>query len=186
MLLACRSRIDQNWFRRHERDMNTYRLSSPVLTARSIAKLAVLVVAMSIVAGLSSRPVAAQSKLESLTIETATGAKRFDIEVMRTDEERERGLMFRAYLPPTRGMLFDFKAPEKVMMWMKDTLIPLDMIFIRANGTIARIAENTEPYSTRTISSGEPVLGVLEINGGAAAIFGIKAGDVVTYPLFKR
>lgn len=127
----------------------------------------------------------AQAGLEKLVIVTAQGNKTFDVEVMRTDEERAKGLMFRRYMPEDRGMLFDFKAPQPVMMWMKDTFIPLDMVFIRADGTIARIAEMTEPHSTRTIAAGEDVLGVLEINGGIAAKLGIKAGDKVQHPLFK-
>ncbi len=128
----------------------------------------------------------AQTALESLTIQTAKGPVTFQVEVMRTDEERARGLMNRAYLPADRGMLFDFKAPQPTMMWMKNTLIPLDMLFIRANGTIANIAENTEPHSLRTIPSAEPVLGVLEINGGLSAKLGIAPGDKVVHPLFGK
>jgi hypothetical protein len=127
----------------------------------------------------------AQGKVETLVISTAQGARSFEVEVMRTDEERARGLMFRRYMPADRGMLFDFKETQPVMMWMKDTFIPLDMLFIRKDGSIARIAENTEPHSTRTIASGEPVLAVLEINGGVAAKLGIKAGDRVQHPLFS-
>ena len=93
---------------------------------------------------------------------------------MRTDEERAQGLMNRRYMPAERGMLFDFKEVQPAMMWMKNTYIPLDMVFIRKDGTIARIAENTEPHSTRTISSGEPVLGVLELNAGISEKEGIK------------
>jgi len=127
----------------------------------------------------------AQGKVETLVISTAQGARSFEVEVMRTDEERARGLMFRRYMPADRGMLFDFKETQPVMMWMKDTFIPLDMLFIRKDGSIARIAENTEPHSTRTIASGEPVVAVLEINGGIAAKLGIKAGDRVQHPLFS-
>lgn len=128
----------------------------------------------------------AQSKLENLTIATAKGKVTFAVEVMRTDEERARGLMNRAYLPADRGMLFDFKQPQIATMWMKNTLIPLDMLFIRKDGTIANIAENTEPHSLRTISAIEPVLGVLELNGGTAARLGIAPGDRVEHALFSR
>ena len=100
----------------------------------------------------------AQSKLENLTIATAKGKVTFSVEVMRTDEERARGLMNRAYLPADRGMLFDFKEPQIASMWMKNTLIPLDMLFIRKDGTIAYIAENTVPKSLDTIGISEPVL----------------------------
>jgi uncharacterized membrane protein (UPF0127 family) len=122
--------------------------------------------------------------LEKLVIQTAAGPRVFDVEVMRTDEERAKGLMNRRYLPAERGMLFDFKAEQPVSMWMMNTYIPLDMIFIRKDGTIARIAEMTEPLSTRTIASGENVLGVLEVNGGLSAKLGIKQGDKVKHSLF--
>ena len=128
----------------------------------------------------------AQGKLESLTIETAKGPHQFSVEVMRTDEERARGLMNRPYLPADRGMLFDFKQPQIASMWMKNTLIPLDMLFIRKDGTISNIAENTEPHSLRSISSTEPVTGVLELNGGTASRLGIAPGDKVRHPMFGR
>lgn len=128
----------------------------------------------------------AQGKLESLTIETAKGPQQFSVEVMRTDEERARGLMNRPYLPADRGMLFDFKQPQIASMWMKNTLIPLDMLFIRKDGTISNIAENTEPHSLRSISSTEPVTGVLELNGGTASRLGIAPGDKVRHPMFGR
>ena len=127
-----------------------------------------------------------QSALEKLVIVTANGEKIFQVEVMRTMDERARGLMFRRYLPQDRGMLFDFAVEAQVAMWMKDTYIPLDMVFIRKDGTISQIVENTEPHSTRTIPSNEPVYSVLEINGGAAASMGIKAGDKVVHPLFVK
>jgi uncharacterized membrane protein (UPF0127 family) len=82
-------------------------------------------------------------------------------------------------------MLFDFGKVEPVAMWMQNTYIPLDMLFIRPNGVIGRIAADTEPLSTRTIPSGEPVLSVLELNAGTAARLGVKAGDRVEHPLFK-
>ena len=127
-----------------------------------------------------------QAVLEKLVIVTAGGEKTFQVEVMRTMEERARGLMFRRYLPRDRGMLFDFAVEAPVAMWMKDTFIPLDMLFIRKDGKISQIADNTEPHSTRTIPSNEPVYSVLEINGGAASALGIKAGDKVAHPLFTK
>ena len=150
-----------------------------------LLSMSLAVVASALVAAwLSASPATAQAALEKLVIVTAQGPRSFDVEVMRTDEERARGLMQRRYMPEDRGMLFDFKNPGPVMMWMKDTFIPLDMVFIRKDGSIARIAEMTEPHSTRTIPSGEDVLGVLEINGGVSAKLGIKAGDTVRHPLF--
>jgi uncharacterized membrane protein (UPF0127 family) len=150
-------------------------------TRRSLVLLALVAFTSLAMGGWDAR---AQSKLEQLTIATAKGKVSFSVEVMRTDEERARGLMNRAYLPADRGMLFDFKQPQIASMWMKNTLIPLDMLFIRKDGTIANIAENTEPHSLRTVSAIEPVLGVLELNGGTAARLGIAPGDRVQHPLF--
>jgi uncharacterized membrane protein (UPF0127 family) len=130
-------------------------------------------------------PALAQS-FEKLAIVTSSGRHEFQVEVMRTPEQRARGLMFRQHMPADRGMLFDFGRVEPVAMWMQNTYIPLDMFFIAADGRIARIAERTEPHSTRTIPSGEPVLGVLELNGGVAEKIGAKAGDRIEHPLFKR
>ncbi|HEV7258507.1 MAG TPA: DUF192 domain-containing protein [Bosea sp. (in: a-proteobacteria)] len=128
----------------------------------------------------------APTALETLSIVSGDKRHPFQVEVMRTAEQRARGLMHRRYLPADRGMLFDFVRVEPVAMWMENTFIPLDMLFIRADGTIARIAENTEPLSQRTIPSGEPVLSVLEINGGISRTLGIKPGDRVEHALFKR
>jgi uncharacterized membrane protein (UPF0127 family) len=132
-------------------------------------------------------PTSMPGPVEPLVIVTAAGQRHsFQVEVMRTDDQRARGLMFRRYLPADRGMLFDFQRMAPVSMWMQNTYIPLDMLFIRADGTIARIEEHTEPLSTRTIPSGEPVLGVLELNAGTSSQLGIKAGDRVEHPMFKR
>ncbi len=123
---------------------------------------------------------------EPLEIITASGAHDFAIEVMRTDEERARGLMFRRFMPADRGMLFDFKTEQPVLMWMKNTYIPLDMIFIARNGIVTHVAANAEPMSERTISSGPPAYAVLEVNAGVAAKIGLKPGDKVQHPLFGR
>ena len=125
-------------------------------------------------------------KLEPLAVLTGAGRREFQVEVARNDDDRARGLMFRRSLSPDRGMLFDFARVEPVSMWMQNTYIPLDMLFIRPDGSVARVAENAEPLSTRTIPSGEPVLAVLELAGGTAARLGIKAGDRVEHPLFAR
>jgi uncharacterized membrane protein (UPF0127 family) len=120
-----------------------------------------------------------------LEIVTKDGVHVFTIEMARSDEERQKGLMFRRELPEGRGMLFDFKPDQDVSMWMRNTYIPLDMLFINGDGTIRRIAENTEPLSEKTIPSGGPVRGVLEVIGGTAKKLGIKAGDKVAHPLFS-
>ncbi|PVE24138.1 hypothetical protein DC522_12500 [Microvirga sp. KLBC 81] len=125
--------------------------------------------------------------LEVLSVVTQGGQRQsFQVEVARNDADRAQGLMFRRSMAPDRGMLFDFGRVEPVSMWMQNTYLSLDMLFIRQDGTIARIAANTEPLSTRTIPSGEPVLAVLELNAGTAARLGIKAGDRIEHPLFKQ
>ncbi len=124
---------------------------------------------------------------EPLSIVSREGRRHvFEVEVARDDRDRAQGLMFRRSMPANRGMLFDFAKVEPVSMWMQNTYISLDMLFIRPDGTIARIATNAEPLSTRTIPSGEPVLAVLELNAGTAVRLGIKVGDRVEHPLFKR
>ncbi len=127
---------------------------------------------------------AAETGTEPLTIVTASGPHEFSVEVMRTDAQRERGLMFRRFLPADRGMLFDFKTEQPVMMWMKNTYIPLDMIFIAKSGRVVGIAADTEPLSEHIIPSGAPVLAVLEVNAGTAAKINLKIGDKVRDPLF--
>ncbi len=125
--------------------------------------------------------------LEALSIVTQGGQRQsFQVEVARNDADRSQGLMFRRSMAPDRGMLFDFGRVEPVSMWMQNTYLSLDMLFVRPDGTIARIAANTEPLSTRTIPSGEPVLAVLELNAGTAAKLGIKPGDRIEHPIFKR
>ena len=95
---------------------------------------------------------------------------------MKTPEGRAKGLMFRQHMPEDRGMLFDFEREEPVAMWMRNTYIPLDMLFIRANGVVHRVHERAQPLDETTIPAGAPVRFVLELNGGVAAKLGIKAG----------
>ncbi|MEI8179413.1 DUF192 domain-containing protein [Aestuariivirga sp.] len=128
----------------------------------------------------------ALTKIEPLTIATDGDATMFTVEIADTDLTRERGLMFRQRLPEGHGMLFDFGEPRPVSMWMKNTYIPLDMLFIRTDGTIAYVAENTVPKSLDTIGITEPVLAVLELPGGTAKAKDIRAGDVVYHRLFNN
>ena len=109
-----------------------------------------------------------------------------EAELLRLDEERSRGLMFRRSVPEGTGMLFDFKRDQDVSFWMKNTYVSLDMIFIRGDGRILRIAENTEPESERLVSSGGPVRAVLEVVAGTAKKFGIEPGDRVASPILHR
>ncbi len=126
------------------------------------------------------------AELQTLEIVGKGGVHVFAVELARTPAERERGLMFVRELPEGRGMLFDFERDQEVAMWMRNTFIPLDMLFIRADGRIHRIAENTEPMSERIIPSGGPVRAVLEVIGGTARKLGITAGDRVAHPMFGR
>ena len=128
----------------------------------------------------------ALTKIEPLTIATDGDATMFTVEIADTDITRERGLMFRQRLPEGHGMLFDFGEPRPVSMWMKNTYIPLDMVFIRSDGTIAYIAENTVPKSLDTIGITEPVLAVLELPAGTARKKDIRAGDMVYHRLFNN
>lgn len=116
-----------------------------------------------------------------LTIRSKNGVHRFTVDVARTLEQQETGLMFVKSLAPDRGMIFPYDPPQSVTFWMKNTLIPLDMVFIRSNGTIARIA-TAKPLDLSTVPSGEPISAVLEIRGGRAAQLGIRAGDKVEWP----
>ena len=118
----------------------------------------------------------------TLVLKTETGDHSFNIEVATTDEERALGLMFRRSLPENAGMLFLYDQPQPAAMWMKNTLIPLDMVFISPGGTVHRIESNTEPFSLTVIPSEGPIAGVLELNGGEAAKIGLKPGDKVLYP----
>jgi uncharacterized membrane protein (UPF0127 family) len=116
----------------------------------------------------------------ALEIVTKTQRQTFEVEVASTREQRARGLMFRKAIPERDGMLFDFGRDQEIRMWMKDTLIPLDMIFIESDGRILRIEQNAEPESLRLISSGGPARLVLEVKAGTAKRFGISAGDRVS------
>lgn len=137
-------------------------------------------------AGAQGRAQTQTQNLEALTIVAGSGRHAFMVEVARNDADRAQGLMYRRHLDPDRGMLFDFERVEIVTMWMQNTYLSLDMLFVRPDGTVARIAQNTEPLSTRTISSGEPVLAVLEVVAGTANRLGLKPGDRIEHPLFRR
>ncbi|WP_448661177.1 DUF192 domain-containing protein [Sphingomonas sp. CJ20] len=137
-------------------------------------------------AGAHAGKIQAPAKV-AVTVRTANGATRiFNVETARTPAEQARGLMFRTNLPADGGMLFapypgDGGPPRAASFWMKNTPSPLDILFIRANGTIAAIAANAEPFSEIPLKSGEPVAAVLEINGGKAAALGIAPGDTVRW-----
>ena len=141
---------------------------------------------------LAAAPIAAPAdfaraaELQTLEIASKTGVHAFQVEMAITPEEKEHGLMFRRELPEGQGMLFDFQFDQNVAFWMKNTYIPLDMIFIRGDGRILRIAENTVPLSETLVPSGGPVRAVLEVIGGTAKKLGIAPGDRVRHPIFSR
>jgi len=119
-----------------------------------------------------------------LTILTAGGPHEFTVEVATTPAQMEQGLMFRQSLAPAAGMLFDYMTPSMAMMWMKNTLIPLDMLFVDARGHVVNIHERAVPGSLETIAAAAPVRAVIELNGGTASRLGVRPGDQVVFPIF--
>ena len=144
----------------------------PVLAAAALLLLALVAPAVA-------------APLEPLDIETKAGVRHFQVEVMQSDADRERGLMYRRDLGPDRGMLFKFDKEDRIFMWMKNTYLPLDMVFFGKDGRVVSIARDTEPLSERIISSGEPATTVVEFNAGTAARLGIEKGDRLIYPVGK-
>jgi hypothetical protein len=147
---------------------------------RALGCIAFILFGLFIAAG-PARPAGQQT----LEIASKTGVHTFAVEVVDDDTDRAKGLMYRKALPEGRGMLFDFHRDQDVSFWMQNTYIPLDMVFIRGDGRILRIQENTEPLSTRLIPSGGPVRAVLEVIGGTTRKLGIAPGDRVASPIFN-
>ena len=147
---------------------------------------ALALVALLAIAALASPAAAESGALEPLTIETGAGDHAIEVEVARTAEERRVGLMHRTELAPDRGMLFDFGVTRQVTMWMKNTLIPLDMFFADEDGRIVTIAARTTPLSEKRIRSGQPVRYVLEMIGGSAERLGVAVGDRLRHALIGR
>jgi uncharacterized membrane protein (UPF0127 family) len=125
------------------------------------------------------------SKLEPVTLVSSDSVTMLTAEIADTDELRTRGLMFRHFLPEDKAMLFDYEKPRPVAMWMKNTNISLDMLFIREDGTIAAIAQDTVPQSLDTISVQEPVRGVLELAAGTVKRLGLRVNDKVYHRIFN-
>jgi hypothetical protein len=136
-----------------------------------------------VVSGIASAQLA-QFPSAPLTIVTTSGPQHFTVEIATTPQQMEQGLMFRPSLAPDAGMLFDYGRPSMAMMWMKNTLIPLDMLFVDAQGRIVNIHERAVPGSLATIAAAAPARAVIELNGGTAARLGIRPGDKVIFPIF--
>jgi uncharacterized protein len=131
-------------------------------------------------------PAARGAEQQTLEIASKSGVHVFSVELAVTDDERSRGLMYRRSVPEFYGMLFDFKRDQEVTMWMRNTYVSLDMIFIQGDGRIRRIAENTETESDKIIPSGGPVRAVLEVVAGTARKLGLQPGDRVATPILRR
>ena len=142
--------------------------------------------ACAVFAGTSGAVAATPMKVEGLDVATRRGVRHFIVEIADTPQRQERGLMFRRHLGAGRGMLFDFHDPQTVSFWMKNTLIPLDIIFIGADGRIEAIAANAKPMSENLIPSGGPILAVLELRGGRAAEIDARVGDAVREGMFAH
>jgi len=159
----------------------------PNLNAHTITRLAFAVLLVAAAAYLvASSEIARSAEKQIVEIASKTGVHVFSVELAVTDEERARGLMYRRSVPDSYGMLFDFKRDQEITMWMKNTYVSLDMIFIQSDGRIRRIAENTETESEKIIPSGGKVRAVLEVVAGTARKLGIEPGDRVASPIFRR
>jgi uncharacterized membrane protein (UPF0127 family) len=140
---------------------------------------------LALLLAVSAGAMAADGAGAPLKVETATGVHEFKVELARTPSEQAMGLMYRHEMAANAGMLFVYPAGTRVTMWMKNTLIPLDMVFIGADGRVAHIVERTVPESTELIGSNGPVRAVLELNAGTASRLGIKIGDQVRHPALQ-
>lgn len=158
------------------------RRMAAALLVGALAAEAVLTCSGAFAATAASRP----AKVEPLEIVTATGAHVLRVEVARTSSEREKGLMFRASLPADGGMLFDFHNEQPIAMWMKNTPLPLDMIFVSRAGRVVSMTQGAEPFSERIISSGAPAVAVIEVSAGTAGRLSVAVGDVVRHPIFGK
>ena len=123
--------------------------------------------------------------LSSLSIKTSDHTHLFKVELALDDPSQARGLMFRRSMAADHGMLFIYDRERPIGMWMKNTILSLDMLFVKRDGTITKIFERTEPFSERVLSSRQPVYGVLELNGGTVERLGIKSGDRLIHPLMQ-
>nr|WP_240633985.1 DUF192 domain-containing protein [Caulobacter flavus] len=136
--------------------------------------------------GVADAAFAAGPRLEPLELVTSRGVARFQVEIAATEAEQRKGLMFRKALAPDRGMLFVYRKPQRAAFWMKNTLIPLDILYIGPDGRILSMVRNARPHDETPLPSGGPVLGVLEIAGGRAGQLGVLPGDRVRHRIFPK
>jgi len=156
-------------------------MTSPLHRSLAALRMLGLILAM----GFGMLPLAACSSDDRLVAHTATGDYAFAVEVVDTPAARNKGLMFRQSLAKDAGMLFDFKQEQQTAFWMQNTFIPLDMIFIGADGVVKTIHVNAKPHDTTTIPSQVPVQFVLEIPGGRSVEIGLQPGDRIDHPRMK-
>lgn len=149
-------------------------------------RLAGVLAALLLIAGVSAVAASITFEEAPLTIDAESGQFEFQVEMAVSPEQRGLGLMFREDLAEDRGMLFDFGKLQRASMWMRNTYVPLDMLFIDPDGRITQIAADTRPLSDAVIASREPVRAVLELRAGVAAKLGIKPGDRILHPLFTE
>lgn len=162
-------------------------IASGFFLGRARVVLAACVCGLLVLAGMpaaawAESPLVATQDEGRVTVKTSSGAHVFQVEIADNDAERSRGLMYRRTLAADHGMLFDFIVERPVAFWMKNTYVSLDMIFIRADGTIERVAERTEPLSEKIVPSDGPVRFVLEVVAGTAARLSIRRGDRIVHP----
>ncbi|MFD2238443.1 DUF192 domain-containing protein [Aureimonas populi] len=155
-------------------------MASALLSARRNWKVLAIVLVLAVA---SYFVFTSNSIGSTATLLTESGRHRISVEIADTPDTRATGLMHREEMAQDHGMLFDFGETRPVSMWMKNTLIPLDMLFLRPDGTVATIARNARPLSLTPIPSGEPVRYVLELNGGAAARYGVSVDDRLDHPI---
>jgi uncharacterized membrane protein (UPF0127 family) len=155
------------------------------MVRRHVSPILLLVLTMmTAMVAASAGALAAGLRVETIVIETASGRHSFATEIADSEPARARGLMFRRHLPADQAMLFVWDAPIAAGMWMKNTFIPLDMLFVAVDGRVVHIAANTTPQSLEVITAGRPVRAVIELAGGTTARLGIKTGDRIRHKLF--
>lgn len=166
------------------RSIDRLPISAIYAIANRAAHSAVLICCLAVMMMLAAWPADAKMRRDQLVLVTAGGEQVIDIEVAQTVEEKALGLMYRRSVPEKTGMLFPYEGPQEITMWMRNTYVSLDMIFIRADGVVHRIESHTEPLSERTIASRGNVTAVLELAAGASERLGLKPGDKVLHSHF--